>query len=159
VTREYQLKAAFLYNFAKFIDWPFEAFATADSEFIFCIIGVTPLDSILEKIAEDKTIQGRKPVVKRLSRHTEVRTCHILFIARSERSSLGEILELLEGCSAVSVSETASFAQQGGIIEFFISKNKLHFKINVDAAQRVGLTISSELLKLARIVHMKRKGQ
>ncbi len=159
VTREYQLKAAFLYNFAKFIDWPYEAFANADSEFIFCIIGTTPLNSVLEKIVGDRTIQGREQVVKRLSRYTEVHTCHILFIARLERNSLGDILETLAGHSVVSVGETPSFAQQGGIIEFFITKNKLHFKINVDAAQRAGLTISSELLKLARIVRTKRKEQ
>lgn len=152
LTREYQLKAAALYNFAKFIRWPPEVYANGDRALTFCVIGANPIVSTLERISEGKTIQNRKTAIKRAPTMDQVVSCHILFIGRSEQGSLSHILAILDNSSVLTVGETQDFARRGGIIEFFIANNKLRFAINVDAANRARLIISAQLLKLAKIV-------
>jgi hypothetical protein len=149
---EYQIKAACLLNFAQFIEWPAASFAAPDAPIVVGVLGDDPFGTALEDTFQDESIQGRKLVVKR-SRHVEdLKACHMLFISKSEKDRLTDILQSLGGASIVTVGEMDEFTQRGGIINFYLDHNKVRFEINTDAAQRKGLKISSQLLKRAKIV-------
>jgi hypothetical protein len=150
---EYQLKAAFLFNFAKFIDWPPGTFATAASPFTICILGQDPFGHDLDDLLRYKTIVYRSIVVRRCQSDSDARACQILFISRSESRRISEILQGLRGANVLVVGESQGFAAGGGAIEFVLQENHVLFRINPDAASRAGLTISSKLLALATIVH------
>jgi len=150
---EYQLKAAFLFNFAKFIDWPKNAFANPQSPFTICVLGQDPFGHILDDELQGKMIGGR-PLATRLLKDTaEARRCQILFISSSESAHLTEIFESLRVANVLLVGETTGFASSGGAIEFTIEDNRVRFTINTDTADRTGLSFSSKLLSLARLVH------
>ncbi len=150
--QEYGLKAAFLYNFAKFIDWPADSFADDGSPLIFGVLGSDPFGSALDKTLQGKTVRGRSLVIRRFREVEDVRACHILFVGRSEGKRLAQTLESLQGSAVVTVGETKGFARVGGIINFFTEQDKLRFEINVEAAEREGLKISAHLLNLARVL-------
>ena len=148
-TREYRLKAAFLYNFAKFVEWPAEASSDEKSAFILGVLGENdPFGPALESI-RGKTVRGRTLTIKRFEGLQDLAACHILFIASSEKEQLEGALEFLEGSSVLTVGEMERFAEMGGIINFVVKKNRLRFEINLDAGRRAGLEISSQLLNLA----------
>ena len=149
---EYQIKAAFLYNFAKFIEWPAEVFHGAGTPMVIGIVGDDPFGSILDQTVNGKTANGRELVVRRFKSHQDLNACHILFISPSEKKRLPQILERLKGTSVLTISEVDHFAQHGGIINFVMEGNKVHFEINVDMAERARLKISAKLLTLARVV-------
>jgi len=149
---EYQLKAVFLYNFVKFVQWPAESFADADAPIIIGILGNDPFGKIIDGAIKDKIVKGRKLMVKRFEEIKGVEICHILFISSSEERHLPAIMETLKDSSVLTVGEVKQFAQRGGIINFILKENKIRFEINVEAAERAKLTIDSELLKLAIIV-------
>ncbi|HEX2711650.1 MAG TPA: YfiR family protein [Candidatus Acidoferrales bacterium] len=149
---EYQIKAAFLYNFAKFVEWPADAFADPHAPLVLGIVGEDPFGSVLDKLVLDKTVNGRGLLIKRLKHGPDLRNCHILFVSSSERKRVAQILESLQGASVLTVGETQRFAQSGGVIDFILEENKVRFEINSDAAARARLNISSKLLALARIV-------
>lgn len=157
LSREYQLKAAFLFNFAKFVSWPNEVETVEDASLNFCVMGTTPLDRALEKFIAGKKVHGREATLRRIADVTQTSHCHVLFIARSEGQAIPELVELLRDSSVLTVGETPSFSDNGGIIEFIVAGNKVRFAINVGAAQRARLVLSSELLKLARIVRESRQ--
>jgi len=148
---EYQIKAAFLYNFAKFVEWP-DAFADPHAPIVLGIVGEDPFGSVLDKIVLGKTVNDRGLVIKRLKEGPDLRNCHILFVSSSERKHMPQILESLQGSSVLTVGETDRFAQSGGVINFILEENKVRFEINSETAARAGLKISSKLLALARIV-------
>ena len=147
-TREYRLKAAFLYNFAKFVEWPAEALSDENSTFILGVLGEDDPGPALESI-RGKTVKGRTLTIKRFESLQDLADCHILFITSSERQDVERALESLEGSSVLTVGEMERFAEMGGIINFVVKKNRLRFEINLDAGRRAGLEISSQLLKLA----------
>jgi len=149
---EYQIKAAFLYNFAKFVEWPPDAFADPHAPIVLGIVGEDPFGGVLDKIVLGKTVNGRGLVIKRLKLGPDLRNCHILFLNSSEKKHLAPILESLQGSSVLTVGETDRFAQSGGVINFIFEENKVRFEINSETAARAGLKISSKLLALARIV-------
>lgn len=149
---EYQVKAAFLYNFAKFVEWPAEAPSEASAEMVLCLLGDDPFGSDLEQTIEGKMVNGRKLVIRRFKALRGLETCHILFISPSEGNQLLEILAALKGLSLLTVGEMERFTKLGGIINFTIEGNKVRFDINIDAAERAGLKISSRLLRVARVV-------
>ncbi len=149
---EYQIKAAFLYNFAKFVEWPADAFADPHAPVVVGIVGEDPFGSVLDKIVLGKTVNGRGLMIKRLKPGPDLRKCHILFISSSEKKHLAPILESLQGSSVLTVGETDRFAQSGGAINFILEENKVRFEINSETAARARLKISSKLLALARIV-------
>ena len=146
---EYEVKAAFLYNFAKFVEWPEEAFRDSTAPITIGILGKNPFQGELREVIKGKTVQGRKLDVRRVKGHL---TCHILFIASSEKDNLKKILQRLAGSCALTVSDIEDFASRGGIIGFLTEENRVRFEINVDAAERAGLRVSSKLLKLAKVV-------
>jgi hypothetical protein len=153
---EYQIKGAFLYNFAKFVEWPAAAFNDDNAAFIFGIVGEDPFGSALDQTINGKTINGRQLVITRLKWGQNLRGCQILFVSSSERSHLAQILGSLSGASVLTVGEMAQFSQQGGIIRFMMEENKLRFEINTEAAAGAGLKVSSKLLTLAKTVRGRR---
>ena len=164
---EYQLKAVFLYNFAKFVEWPAESFADARAPIILGILGKDPFGTIIDQIIKSKTVKDRKLVIRRfekikdleascMGKGEEEEFCHILFISSSEEEHLAKILEILNASSVLTVGEMEQFTQRGGIINFTVREGKIRFEINVDAAEQAELKISSKLLKLAKIVRDER---
>jgi hypothetical protein len=147
---EYQLKAAFLYNFAKFVSWPPEAFPEPSSPFVIGVIGDNPFGEDLEHTVKDKVLNGHPFAVREVKALSEVKNCHILFISASERKRLPEILEAARGANVLTVSELERFLQSGGMIHFIMEGNKVRFEINDEPARNSGLKISSKLLSLAR---------
>jgi uncharacterized protein DUF4154 len=148
---EYELKAVFLYNFAKFVEWPTSASA-GTHDIVLGIIGTDPFGEILDQTISGKTVNGRWLVIRRFRRAEDAKDCQIVFISSSEKKRLDSILESLQGAHVLTVGETPGFAQQGGIINFVLEDNRIHFEINVEAADRANLKISSKLLSLAKIV-------
>ncbi len=156
---EYQVKAAFLYNFAKFVEWPSDAFADPRSPIVLGILGEDPFGALLSEMVAGKTVNGRRLEVRHFRRGENFRDCHILFISSSEKRSVPLILGSLGGMSVLTVGETEGFAASGGTINLFLEQNKVRFEVNVEAATRSRLKISSKLLALARIVTSQGNGR
>jgi hypothetical protein len=149
---EYQVKAAFLFNFARFIEWPPQAFLNEKTPITLCVFGSDPFGGALDEIIRGKTINKREVVARRTIELSELKTCQLVFVSSSEDKSLSEILNSLKGVSALVVGESEGFAEAGGGVQFFLEDNKLRFAVNIEALQRSKLTVSSKLLALARIV-------
>lgn len=150
---EYQLKAAFLFNFAKFIDWPATNFSSPQSPFIICILGTDPFGHAMDDVLRDKSIDNRPVVISRLKNITEAKQCHMVFVSQSETARLADIIQELRGARILLVGESDGFAAAGGMIQFTREDNHVRFLINSDAADRAGLKVSSKLLSLARVIH------
>ena len=146
---EYELKAAFLYNFAKFVEWPAGAFANESSPLAIGIIGANPFGETLERTVRNKSIGGHPLVVRPSVAPEEWKHCQILFVSSSEGRRLWEILEDLRGAPVLTVGESGHFIDNGGMIDFVIEGQKIRFEINRHAASAAGLKISSKLLSLA----------
>lgn len=149
---EYQVKAAFLFNFAKFIDWPESSFETPQSPFSVCVVGADPFGRALDDALRGKTVANRPVVVSRLKDPGLARQCQIAFISSSEKSHLPAILEAFRGTNGLIVGDADGFAAAGGTIQFTLEEHRVRFTINTDAAERARLQISSKLLALAKIV-------
>ena len=148
---EYEVKAAFLYNFARFVEWPRDAKGD-DGTFIVTVLGRDPFGSVLDNTLRGKTIDDKRVVVRRALRSEDVGRSQILFISDSEQDRLPAILKGLEAAPVLTVGEMNRFAERGGVIRFKLDEDRVRLEINVIAAERSGLRISSQLLKLARIV-------
>jgi len=148
----HQVEAAFLFNFAKFVTWPDDAFRRSEDSLIIGVLGEDPVGVILEETVRDKTIMGKKLAVKRFMRVQDAVKSHILFLSSSEESHLPQILKGLERATVLTVSDMEQFAERGGMIAFTVEDQKVRFNVNVDAVERAGLKMGSQLLKLARIV-------
>ena len=151
-TVEYRLKAAFLYNFAKFIEWPSDAFKSDKAPILLCVFRNDPFGNALDEILQGKTINSREVLARRINELPDLRSCQLVFVSEREDKYLSEILNSLRGTSALVVGESDGFAERGGAIQFFLEDNKLRFAVNVDAVRKARLSISSKLLALARIV-------
>ena len=149
VQDEYQVKADFLYNFAKFVEWPAKAFPDNRAAFIIGVVGDDPFGSKIEQAIKGKFANGRGLVVKRFPTLKALTFCHILFIGSSEKNNLRPVIAAA-GAGALTVGDTERFTQDGGIINFAIVGSKVHFEINQAAAERAGLRISAKLLSLSR---------
>jgi len=149
---EYQLKAAFLYHLAQFVEWPPDAFPTAEDPLIIGVLGADPFGKALDEIAQDEVVKNRKLKVKRYTSMEEIKTCHILFISQSETAHLDQIFSSLKERKILTVGDTEGFALRGGIVRFITEKNKIRLRINIDAAKAASLTISSKLLRAAELV-------
>src|SRR6266568_4355959 len=149
---EYLIKAGFIYNFAKFVEWPAAAFAQPDSPIVIGILGTDPFGNLIDRIVENKKIGARGLVVKRLKWGTDLKDCKILFVGASEKAHLDDLVQIVKSLPILTVGETPGFAERGGVIRFVLEDNRVRFEINVEAAHQADLTISSRLLTLARIV-------
>jgi hypothetical protein len=149
---EYQVKAAFLYNFAKFVEWPPSSFSDPSAPLRICVLGQDPFGQELRNITNERTVNGRKLQVDELVDAHLARPCHILFIAASEKAQLKQIFESLRGIDALTVGDTKGFAELGVIINFVLENNRVQFEVNHKAAEQAGLKISSKLLNVAKVV-------
>lgn len=150
---EYQVKAAFLYNFAKFVDWPPSAFSDAKQPLDVCVYGRDPFGNALEDALLGKAIGERRIGLGRAMQFQDLAGCHVVFVSSPARESTMDLANRLKGRPVLLVGESEGFAASGGAIQFTIEDNRVHFIINPDAADRAGLKISSKLLALAKIVH------
>jgi hypothetical protein len=153
VANEYQVKAAFLYNFAKFVEWPDGTFANSTSALTVCVLGKDPFGKVLDDAILGKRIAEHPAILARGKRIQDLPECQIIFVSASDSPQLPEILRALHGHKVLVVGETENFAGSGGTIEFVLETNRVRFAINTDAADRAGLKVSSKLLALATIVH------
>ncbi|HEU5231236.1 MAG TPA: YfiR family protein [Terriglobales bacterium] len=144
---EYQVKAAYLYNFGKFVNWP--ADAGAASEFDVCVLGTDPFGPLLDATVSDSTINGKRVIARRIGRAQDAASCRVVFIAASESQRLGSDLAVLSKLHVLTVSDNAHFLERGGMIQFVLEGDRVRFAVNLSAAQEAGLTLSSELLKVA----------
>ncbi len=149
---EYEIKAAFLYNFARFTDWPDEADHPQDP-FTFCILGEDPFGGGLEATTRGKSVHGRPVAVEHLGTAPEGRSCRVVFIAPSEHKQLGKILDALDGSSALTVGDSEGFSESGVMINLVVEDRQVRFEVNAEAARHAGLRLSSRLLELARVVN------
>ena len=149
--QEYKVKAAFLYNFTLFVEWPAEAFTGNDSPLTVCILGKSPFGEAMDSL-RGKMAKKRKLVIRQINRVEEMGNCHVLFVSTSEKMDLPNILAAVKNQNVLTVSDMDRFAQAGGIINFITLEDKVRFEINLKAAQQAGIRISSQLLKLARDV-------
>jgi len=147
-----QVEAKYLYNFARFVDWPDSTFSDSKSPIIIGVFDKDPFGIDLDKTVENEKIKGRKLVIKRFHSTKELKVCQILFIGSTERKRRLQILKKLQGKSILIVGASPGFAEDGGMVNFFIQGGKIRFEINTEAVKQGGLEISPQLLKLAEIV-------
>jgi hypothetical protein len=151
-SKEYQIKAVFLFNFAQFVEWPATAFPDADAPIRIGVLGDDPFGTALEETVRGETIRNRKLVVQHSRQVEDLKNCQLLFISKSEKRRIPEILSTLNPGAVLTVGEIESFSRLGGIINFYLDGNKVRFEINPAAAQRQGLKLSSQLLNLGKVV-------
>lgn len=150
--REYQIKAVFLFNFTRFVDWPRSAFANEQTPLSICVLGDDPFGAGLDEVVKGETAQGRSLTVSRVRSASDAASCHILYVSRSETSRLDEVQAALSGKPILSVSDVQQFIGSGGMVRFDTVSGKIRLSINPDACKRAGLTLSSKLLRSADIV-------
>ena len=149
---EYDVKAALLYNFARFAHWPGAQPAGDNDKFLhICVLGVDPFEDAFEGIV-GRAAEGRTLVVQYHRSLPELRDCDILFVSDSEADRADQILRYLRSRPVFTVSDIPDFAQRGGIINFVVRNKKIRFQINLDAAERAGIKLSSKLLRLAEVI-------
>lgn len=146
---EYSVKSAYLYNFAKFVTWPKEAFESPDSPLVVAVVGEDPFGKALDTI-HGKPIRGRKIQVRRYRSFRDIEKPHILFVAPSEKEHMEEILERIKDRPVLTVGDFAGFIETGGMINLITIRNKIRFQINNEPARQKGLIISAHVLKLSR---------
>jgi len=152
---EYAVKAAFLYNFAKFVDWPESVFAAHPDTHMFCIYGLDPFGANLDALA-GKLVHDRRIAVARLSGPGELARCQLVFLPAAEKGRLAELRAAVAGRPVLLVGEEASFVARGGMIDFFLQGGHVRFEIDPKKAAAAGLHVSSKLLGLARIAEGER---
>lgn len=150
-SREYQVKAVFLFNFTQFVEWPAATFPDPGAPLVIGIVGEDPFGLLLEEAVRNEK-SGEHPLQIRRFQSTEQADCHILFISRSETGRLELLLNALNGKPILTVSDSDNAARRGVMIRFINENNRIRLRINLDAAKRAGLTISSKLLRSAEIV-------
>lgn len=150
-TLEYDLKAAFLFNFTEFVEWPASAFADSTSPFVIGVLGHDPFGGSLDEIVANESVSGHRVVVTRFRDAADVTSCHILFVPSSGTPPPRALASLTER-GVLTVGETDAFGEAGGAIRFFLVENRLRLRINVAAVTRANLTISSMLLRQADLV-------
>jgi hypothetical protein len=153
ISREYAIKAAYLYQFARYVEWPADAFVNEQSPLVIGVLGTDPFGAILEEIAIKKRVEGHPIVIRRFASGSDYTTCHILFISSSvtpeERAAA---IRKVQGTPVLLVGDEPGFAAEGGTINFVMEENKIRFEINTEVAKREQLKISSKLLSLAKII-------
>jgi len=152
---EYLIKAGFIYNFAKFVEWPPTSFPQSDAPIVIGILGTDPFGSVLDRIVADKKIGSRGFVVRRYKWSKDLkdlRECRILYVSSSEKAHTDEVLECVKWLPILTIGETPGFAERGGVIRFTVEDNRVRFEVSVDAAHNANLNISSRLLTLAKII-------
>ena len=152
VSREYQIKAAFLFNFGQFVTWTVGGLPPMDQPFVICVLGEDPFGTTLDALVEGGTIQDRPVRIERHDTVEDVEGCQVLYVSASEQPRLDGILRAVAGLSILTVGESEGFVDRAGMIRFVVVDNRLRLEVNLAAAEGAGLTISSRLLGLADVV-------
>ena len=145
------MKAAFLFNFAKFVEWPAQAFPAADTPFAICVLGADPFGAALDSAVANERIQGRPLVVRRLSAWDGSERCHILFVSKALQTQFEALLGAGTFSHTLTVGDVESFLPAGGHISFFLEENRVRFGVNAESVARSDLHISSKLMRVARV--------
>jgi hypothetical protein len=153
---EFEVKAVYLYNFGKFIEWPV---VPEDEKFVICVLGVDPFGPILDRMLDEETLGGRPVLVERVDNVVNTEGCRIVFISSSEAKRLPRIFGGLKGKTILTVSDVANFASRGGMIELVLHEGRVRFDVDLNATRASGLELSSELLKVARNVRGAEPGE
>lgn len=149
---EYQVKAAYIYNFGKFVKWPPASADNQNSSFTICTIGEDSMSSVLQSTLSGKSIAGKPVSVKQVSKPQDAIACQILFLNMESKSHLQEILTALGQASVLTVSDIPDFSKRGGMIQFVLEGDRVRFEINRASAESAGLVLTSDLLKVATVV-------
>ena len=149
---EYQVKAAYIYNFGKFVKWPAASAATRTGAFTICVLGEDPVGSVIQSTLVGKLLDGKPVAIKRLQKPPDVAGCHILFIDSAQGRNLQAILAAAQEASVLTVSDMPDFSKRGGMIQFVLIGDRVRFEINVASAESASLVLASDLLKVAAAV-------
>ena len=152
VADEYPVKAAFLFNFAKFVEWPTDAFKGPEDPIAICVLGQNPFGGALEDVVRNKIVANRGFQVRDVANAQQASKCQIVFVTASERKRFRSLMEDLKGHSILTVGEADDFTASGGVINFKLKDARVRIEIDAGAAERAKLHISSKLLSLAEIV-------
>ena len=144
---EYDVEAAYLFNFAKFVTWPPNSLS--QSAFTICILGDDPFGRVLDNTVTGEKISGKRVIDKRIAHPQEALGCSILYISDSEEERVSRILTMLRDAPVLTVSNVPGFVERGGMIQFVLDNGRIRFLVNLEPTQRDGLALSSELLKVA----------
>jgi hypothetical protein len=147
---EYEVKAAFLYNFARFVQWPAHRFASADAPLTICVYGSDPFGPVLDQTVRVERVNGRPIALARPDTPAAANACHILFVSDKEEPRFGEVLSRLDRHVVLTVGDVPSFLAAGGHLSFFLDGNRVRFAVNTEALRDCQFQISSKLLRLAR---------
>jgi hypothetical protein len=152
VSVEYQLKAVFLFNFTRFVEWPPEAFTSDQEPFVIGVLGGNPFGSYLEDVGGNEKVNGHRLVIRYFNNYSEIKSCHILYINKTVMNETRDFLSSMNGKPVLTVSDASDFMKRGGIIRFYINKDKkVQLEMNLDAAKAAKLQISSKLIRLTEI--------
>jgi hypothetical protein len=146
---EYERKAAFIFNFSQFVEWPTNAFNSASEPMIIAVVGSDPFGPILDRVVRDEKVGGRALVVERYARVEEMKRCHILFVSKAVAAQWPEILRAIQNKPVLTVSDMDRFSARGGMIHLVTEQDLVRIRLNPEVARRADLTISSKLLRLA----------
>jgi len=146
---EYEVKAAYLYNFGRFVEWPNKATAPSGGPFTVCVLGQDPFGQALDATLAGESINGVNTAAVRISKPQEAVNCRILFISSSEDRQLKQILVTLEGTNVLTVSDLPQFSQRGGMVQFVLDGTRVRFEVNLTPVEHAHLALSSQLLKVA----------
>jgi YfiR/HmsC-like len=149
---EYEVKAAYLLNFGKFVKWPAAAMPPETQKFAICILGDDPFGPVLDVTVRDEKIEGKPVIARRISRPQDAAGCQVLFISRSEEKQARKYLQGLSKSGMLTVSDMSGFLDHEGMIQFTFVGNRVRFEVNLDSVRGAGLTLSSELLKVASFI-------
>jgi hypothetical protein len=151
--REYAIKAAFLFNFSQFVEWPESAFADAEAPFVMGILGPNPFGAALDAIVEGQHVGGRPIEVRYLTDLRGLPDCHLLFVTRAAAALTPEVAALAVQYNILTVGDVPTFARRGGMVGFVMDRNRVRFEVNLGEIRRAGLNMSSRLLRLAAVVN------
>lgn len=150
---ELQVKAAYIYNFTKFVTWNSSDFTPKSGVFTIAVTANDPISDILENFSR-KQSNGGGFVVRRFKRKiAELNNCHMIFFSKTDAQQIPSLLKQLSGQQVLTISDAPGFAKHGGIIGFVVENSRVKIEINLSAANRAGLKISAKLLEIARIVN------
>jgi hypothetical protein len=150
-SREYQVKAAFIYNFTQFIEWPKDAFSSPDAPFVIAIVGDDPFDGALDKILASKSVGSRPIVTRHFGSVGDIGPCQILFVSTTADTSLRAVVEKTGNAPVLTVGESEELLSAGGAVRLFLEDGKMRFQINPDVLEAARLKASAKLMQLARI--------
>ena len=153
---DYEVKAAYLYHFGRFVEWPAKATTTKTDSFTICVLGEDPFGPALDVTLAGEMMGNQKVAARRISSPRDSVDCRILFISASEADRLNKVIDALDNSAVLTVSDIPQFSRHRGMIQLVLKENRIRFEVNLTATQRAGLTLSSELLKLATAVRRDR---